>query len=537
MKIKLIIILFIIFTMTVQSAYNPVKALEVGETYRGDTYSKTNIGGGLETGVFGMTTYVQDVNGNYINHVIVQDGNNFIVHTGVGNIIFDWLTCKQIFLPEFNPIGKAHQNSDEAFQKIWTVEKLQGQSFVEQELTNPTCTLINNGNSITQTLTGSDGSYLQVITDIEEGNFKDTASFCVESNGLAGKEYALVEKKLNHNFNKLENFNRNTSENTEIDILSNGSIDANTIFPDPDSKLLIYDFNGKSFTEDFDLAGSEFSGMRINNGAILTEYHNGSKVLGISECVSLDPVFEYASADSTHRLVKTNNDMSNGDDCMDMDITASFIKTAQDIFGQSGSRCYGGILYFDLSSLPPDITVYNSTILNEIRYCWSCPTNDGDLARFSAIDKEWSGNSAADMYADLTGNVTGVIGAVDTSPYIYADELEFFEILTEYETILNSQAHTDIENAVGGTFYVGLLWATSINVYDFGYSAFDYEEFSIEITYALFSGVPSPTGKYIWFNLSPAKSETLGGIYSFDCDSGDFVTGFYENGTVKCATP
>lgn len=46
-----------------------------------------------------------------------------------------------------------------------------------------------------------------------------------------------------------------------------------------------------------------------------------------------------------------------------------------------------------------------------------------------------------------------------------------------------------------------------------------------------------PQGKYIWFNISPAKNQTLGGIFAFECPEGELWTGLFENGTKRCGVP
>ncbi len=46
-----------------------------------------------------------------------------------------------------------------------------------------------------------------------------------------------------------------------------------------------------------------------------------------------------------------------------------------------------------------------------------------------------------------------------------------------------------------------------------------------------------PSGKYIWFNCSLASNSTQGCIYAFFCPAGQFVNGFWENGTASCSTP
>ena len=45
------------------------------------------------------------------------------------------------------------------------------------------------------------------------------------------------------------------------------------------------------------------------------------------------------------------------------------------------------------------------------------------------------------------------------------------------------------------------------------------------------------TGKFIWFNCSLASNSTQGCIYAMFCPVGEFVNGFWENGTASCAVP
>jgi len=52
-----------------------------------------------------------------------------------------------------------------------------------------------------------------------------------------------------------------------------------------------------------------------------------------------------------------------------------------------------------------------------------------------------------------------------------------------------------------------------------------------------FAGVFTPSGKYIWFNCSLASNGTQGCIYAFFCPAGQFVNGFWENGTASCSVP
>jgi len=141
----------------------------------------------------GQPEYVFD-GSKWSDSITVFDGTDIRVNTARGNIIFESNTCKQTFLPVFNPLTKTNQVFDEdgneisfdyldhtilvdvdgnpiiseGYQKLWTVEKLQGGSFVEQELEQMVCTLelISNstGNYVKQTQTGLEGSFIEVIT-------------------------------------------------------------------------------------------------------------------------------------------------------------------------------------------------------------------------------------------------------------------------------------------------------------------------------------------------------------------------------------
>ena len=52
------------------------------------------------------------------------------------------------------------------------------------------------------------------------------------------------------------------------------------------------------------------------------------------------------------------------------------------------------------------------------------------------------------------------------------------------------------------------------------------------------SAPPVPiTGKFIWFNCSLASNSTQGCIYAMFCPVGEFINGFWENGTASCAVP
>lgn len=46
-----------------------------------------------------------------------------------------------------------------------------------------------------------------------------------------------------------------------------------------------------------------------------------------------------------------------------------------------------------------------------------------------------------------------------------------------------------------------------------------------------------PGGSYIWFNLSPPELDRLGGVYAFECDSGEFIYRINTDGTVDCRVP
>lgn len=48
------------------------------------------------------------------------------------------------------------------------------------------------------------------------------------------------------------------------------------------------------------------------------------------------------------------------------------------------------------------------------------------------------------------------------------------------------------------------------------------------------TGAYEPTGRYIWFNISPPTDERLGGVFSLDCGSGNYVQGILSNGTLIC---
>lgn len=47
----------------------------------------------------------------------------------------------------------------------------------------------------------------------------------------------------------------------------------------------------------------------------------------------------------------------------------------------------------------------------------------------------------------------------------------------------------------------------------------------------------TPVGNYIHIMITPASNSTLGGIYAFDCPTGELAHTILENGTVLCATP
>lgn len=59
----------------------------------------------------------------------------------------------------------------------------------------------------------------------------------------------------------------------------------------------------------------------------------------------------------------------------------------------------------------------------------------------------------------------------------------------------------------------------------------------VETTNEVHTELFSPSGQYIWLICSFASNSTQGCIYAGFCPSGQFVTGFYENGTMLCATP
>ncbi len=46
-----------------------------------------------------------------------------------------------------------------------------------------------------------------------------------------------------------------------------------------------------------------------------------------------------------------------------------------------------------------------------------------------------------------------------------------------------------------------------------------------------------PIGDYIWLIINPAQNSTLGGVYAFECPSGELAYAVAENGTFLCATP
>lgn len=54
----------------------------------------------------------------------------------------------------------------------------------------------------------------------------------------------------------------------------------------------------------------------------------------------------------------------------------------------------------------------------------------------------------------------------------------------------------------------------------------------------IFEPLPvGPAGKYIWFNLNPANSTILGGVYAGQCPAGQFIIGVNTSGYIVCATP
>ncbi len=56
---------------------------------------------------------------------------------------------------------------------------------------------------------------------------------------------------------------------------------------------------------------------------------------------------------------------------------------------------------------------------------------------------------------------------------------------------------------------------------------------SVEVGITMFE----PSGKYIWFNCTPASNNTVGCIFAFECPAGQFIKGINENGMVICAAP
>ncbi len=47
----------------------------------------------------------------------------------------------------------------------------------------------------------------------------------------------------------------------------------------------------------------------------------------------------------------------------------------------------------------------------------------------------------------------------------------------------------------------------------------------------------TPSGKNIWFNIEPAKNDTRGGVFSFNCPAGELAYAIFENGTFACRVP
>ena len=46
-----------------------------------------------------------------------------------------------------------------------------------------------------------------------------------------------------------------------------------------------------------------------------------------------------------------------------------------------------------------------------------------------------------------------------------------------------------------------------------------------------------PIGDYVWFSISPASNNDLGGVISMECPVGELPYAIFDNGTLACAVP
>lgn len=422
--------------------------------YNGET---EYLGNGQYITTLHQPTLIEDSNGNLVKNIIEFDSitGDYKVNTLKGNIIFDSNTCKQIFLPIFNPITDGmHISTDEAYQKLWKVEKKQGNSFIEFELEQPTCTLSKISNStgdyILQhnsanklipdgngTLVLTPSSYIDVITRIATStdDFKDTAIFNLANfTDGAGKEYTLVETKTNVNFNKFY-VTDDSGEKTETSLTTNSDIDGSTFFTGS-NKVLNFEFgvNNRHYKEDLQLASAEFSGLKINsNGVINTNFYNGAKVLQINEQIVVDPEFssDSATTDDTIRdsdnngLCDVGSNLGGTTDRIDVGMEDS----------ASTTDCYVADIEWDVLSIPDD------AIITSVVFGYEIKGQSGASAEniiIGSIDfDDLSARSVGQRFTSIEGGTE-----------YFTSTTEFDTVATDLSVTLNAQAISDLQTAV-----------------------------------------------------------------------------------------